>query len=171
MINKETGRLVAVGEIEQVQAKGGKTFLKRRFLIDATGYDPNTGQRSQYENILQLEVIGERCDDLDRMQAGDLVAVSFVLQGRKWTDRNGNERRMTDVRCLRVERADTSQAKQQTPMQQQPPQAPPNQLPPYGQTAPYQNGQTAPYQNEQAAPWNGQAMYNGQNRNGNTGRF
>lgn len=176
MINKENGRLLSVGPMEQVQAKGGKTFLKRAFLMDATGYDPNTGQRSPYENILQLEVFGERCGDLDRIQAGELITVSFVLQGNRWTDRNGNERRAVNVRCLRVEPADTSQGQQgQQPTQQLPPQAPPNQLPPYGQSAPYQNGQTAPFQNSQlppsqdrpAAPWQTDWMNNdGRNPNG-----
>lgn len=106
MINKETGRLLAKGQTVQVPTRtAGKTFLKRDFLLDATGYDPHTGQRSQYENILALQATGEWCGELDRLNEGDLVAVSFVLQGRKWTDRDGHERRLTDVRVLRVEAA------------------------------------------------------------------
>lgn len=60
MPNQITGSLVAIGQTQQIPSKnGGNPFLKREFILDATTHDPYTGERSQYENILPLEVSGK----------------------------------------------------------------------------------------------------------------
>jgi hypothetical protein len=57
MSNQITGRIIGISQIIQIPSKnGGSPFLKREFLLDATTYDPYTGERSEYENILPLEV-------------------------------------------------------------------------------------------------------------------
>lgn len=56
MPNQITGRLLAIGQTVQIPTKSGNQFNKREFLLDATTFDPYTGERSQYENILPLEV-------------------------------------------------------------------------------------------------------------------
>lgn len=104
MANQVTGRLVEIGQTQQIASKtGGNPFLKRDFLLDARTYDPYTGQPSEYENLLPLELGGERCADLDRFRAGDTVTVSFALQGRSWTNRDGEQKRMVSIRCYRIE--------------------------------------------------------------------
>lgn len=66
MSNQITGRLIEIGQTVQIPSKtGGAPFLKREFLLDATTYDPYTGQRNEYENILPLEVSGDKCAELD----------------------------------------------------------------------------------------------------------
>lgn len=62
MSNQITGRLVYIGQLQEIPSKsGGNPFVKREFLLDATTHDPYTGERSQYENILPLEVSGDKC--------------------------------------------------------------------------------------------------------------
>lgn len=104
MANQITGRLASISQTQQLSSKnGGNSFLKREFLLDARTYDPYTGQLSEYENLLPLELTGERCADLDRFRVGDTVTVSFALQGRSWTTQDGQLRRMASIRCYKIE--------------------------------------------------------------------
>lgn len=104
MSNQITGRLVWVGQTFQIPSKtGGAPFLKREFLLDATTYDPYTGQRNEYENILPLEVSGDKCAELDQFKIGDVITVSFALQGRSWTNQDGELKRMASIRCYKLE--------------------------------------------------------------------
>lgn len=101
--NQITGRVIEISDPVQIQSKkGGNRVAKREFLLDATPYDPYTGERSQYDNILPLELIGEKCTELDRVNINDVVTVSFALQGREWTTQEGQLRRMVSVRCYKV---------------------------------------------------------------------
>lgn len=134
MINQITGRLIEIGQTVQIPSKnGGNSFLKREFLLDATTHDPYTGERSQYENIIPLELSGDKCSELDNYKVGDVLTVSFALQGRSWTNQDGELKRMVSIRCFKLEgRKPVVQqsvqpvqqtAQQQTPTYQQfPPQ-------------------------------------------------
>lgn len=56
MANQITGRIIQIEQTVQITSKnGGATFTKREFILDATTYDPYTGERSEYENIIPLE--------------------------------------------------------------------------------------------------------------------
>lgn len=105
MSNQITGRLAAIGQTVQIPSNtGGSPFLKREFLLDATTYDQWTGERSQYENIVPLEVLGDKCAELDNLSVGDIITVSFSLQGREWTNQDGQTKRMISIRCYKIER-------------------------------------------------------------------
>ena len=104
MSNQITGRLVYIGQPQEIPSKnGGNPFVKREFLLDATTHDPYTGERSQYENILPLEVSGDKCAELDQFRTGDVITVSFTLQGREWTNQDGQVKRMVSIRCYKLE--------------------------------------------------------------------
>lgn len=121
MSNQITGRLVQIGQTVQIPSKsGGSPFQKREFLLDATTYDPYTGERSQYENIVPLEVSGDKCAELDNFKTGDIITVSFALQGREWTNQDGQVRRMVSVRCYRLEARKPVQQQQTVQTVQQP---------------------------------------------------
>lgn len=123
MSSQVTGRLTAIGKTMQIASKnGGGTFTKREFLLDATTHDPYTGERSQYENILPLEVSGDKCGELDQFKIGDVVTVSFALQGRSWTNQDGELKRMVSVRCYKIEARKSARQDQQ--MVSQPPMQP-----------------------------------------------
>ena len=120
MANQITGRIIEIGQTVQIPSKnGGSPFTKREFILDATTYDPYTGERSEYENILPLEFSGDKCAELDRFSHGEVVTVSFILQGRSWTNLNGELKRMVSIRCYKIEaRSGISQPPQVAPVQQ-----------------------------------------------------
>lgn len=124
MANQITGRIIQIEQTVQIPSKsGGSSFTKREFILDATTYDPYTGERSEYENILPLEFSGDKCAELDRYKNGDVVTVSFVLQGRSWTNQDGEFKRMASIRCYKIEaRGGVSQSLQSVPVQQPVPQ-------------------------------------------------
>lgn len=116
MANQITGRVLNIGNPVQIPSKsGGNPLVKREFLLDATPYDPYTGERSQYDNILPLELIGDKCAELDHVNINDVVTVSFALQGREWTTQEGQLRRMVSVRCYKVEPRQNGQRAQAAP--------------------------------------------------------
>lgn len=120
MANQITGRIIEIGQTVQIPSKtGGTSFTKREFILDATTYDPYTGERSEYENVIPLEFSGDKCAELDRFSQGDVVTVSFVLQGRSWTNQDGELKRMASIRCYKIEpRGGVSQSPQAAPVQQ-----------------------------------------------------
>ncbi|MBA5649966.1 DUF3127 domain-containing protein [Bacteroides fragilis] len=124
MANQVIGRILSISNTVQIQStKSGSTFTKREFLLDATTYDPYTKERSEYENILSLEFSGDKCTELDRFKTGDVVTVSFVLQGRSWSTQDGELKRMVSIRCYKIEaRGGVSQSPQTASVQQPAPQ-------------------------------------------------
>lgn len=124
MANQITGRIIEIGPTVQIPSKnGGTSFTKREFLLDATTYDPYTGERNEYENILPLEFSGDKCAELDRFNPSDIVTVSFALQGRSWTNLDGELKRMASIRCYKIEaRGGVSQSPQTASVQQPAPQ-------------------------------------------------
>lgn len=124
MANQITGRIIEIGQIVQIPSKtGGNSFTKREFILDATTYDPYTGERNEYENIIPLEFSGDKCAELDRFNHGDVVTVSFMIQGRSWTNQDGELKRMASIRCYKIEgRGGVSQSPQSAPVQQPIPQ-------------------------------------------------
>lgn len=132
MANQITGRIIEIGQIVQIPSKsGGSPFTKREFILDATTYDPYTGERSEYENVIPLEFSGDKCAELDRFNQGDVVTISFVLQGRSWTNQDGELKRMASIRCYKIEgRGGASQSPQTVPAPQPAYQQPPQNFPP-----------------------------------------
>lgn len=120
MANQITGRIIEIGQTVQIPSKnGGSPFTKREFILDATPYDPYTGERSEYENIIPLEFTGDKCAELDRFNNGDVVIVSFALKGRSWTNMDGELKRMASIWCYKIEaRGGVSQSPQSVPVQQ-----------------------------------------------------
>lgn len=65
MANQITGRIIEIGQTVQIPSKnGGSSFTKREFILDATTYDPYTGERSEYENVIPLEFSGDKLNVL-----------------------------------------------------------------------------------------------------------
>lgn len=136
MSNQITGRLAAIGQTVQIPSKtGGSPFLKREFLLDATPHDTWTGERSQYENIVPLEVSGDKCADIYNFSVGDIITVSFALQGREWTNQDGQTKRMVSIRCYKIERRNqpgqVASTQQAVPQPQPTPQYQASPAPPF----------------------------------------
>ena len=88
MANQITGRIIEIGQTVQIPSKnGGSSFTKREFILDATTYDPYTGERSEYENIIPLEFSGDKnLTALIRVMLL-LYHLSYkVVRGRTWME-------------------------------------------------------------------------------------
>ncbi len=115
MANTITGRVLSVGQPLQVAGKDpSRPIIKRELVMDCTRHDPYTGERSQWENTPMLEFTGDLCRELDTIQQGDIVTVSFSVEGTRYEDKATRQQKIfTRVRPYRVE-------KRQQPQQPQP---------------------------------------------------
>lgn len=103
MANSKTGVVLAVGQPQQLKSKSGKTFVKRSLYLDCTTFDPYTGQRSQYENKILFDFMESKTSLLDNIQVGQIVTISFDLQGSEITEQNGRKKYFTHVRPYNIE--------------------------------------------------------------------
>ena len=103
MANSIIGRVYYVGETQPIQSKDGqKTYYKRELVLDATRYDGLTGERG-YENYPSFEFSGDKCNDLEGLQIGDIVVVSFDVVGSKY-EKDGQTKFFNRVRGYKIEK-------------------------------------------------------------------
>lgn len=76
-----TGKIIVLEDEVQVSDK----FRKREFVIE---YATNP----QYPEFIKFELVQDKCGMLANYSVGQEVQVFFDLRGRKWVDRQGNER-------------------------------------------------------------------------------
>ena len=131
MANQITGKILYIYPTQQLPSKdGSKTYLKRGIVIDCTRLDPYTGERG-FENTPFLEFIGDKCAELDKFQVGQVVTISFDVQGTRYRNKDGVEQIFTRVQPYRIE---ARQAQQAAPVHQPTPQPtyqqPPQNFPP-----------------------------------------
>ena len=125
-VNTKSGVVLAVGQPQQIQSKGGKTYTKRTLYLDCTPHDGITGERSQYENKLLFEFMESKTALLDNIKPGQVVTVSFDLQGSEITGQDGQVKHFIHVRPFGIEVRQVQQP--QTPQQLAP--QPASQYPP-----------------------------------------
>lgn len=124
MANKQTGRVLAIGQTQRISLKDGKTLLKRELLLDCTRFDPYTGERDTFENTPLFEFSGDKgVAMLDGIQVGQVVSVTFDLQGTRY-EKDGQTKYFTRVRPYAIEdvKAKTQQQGVQHPIPQPTPQ-------------------------------------------------
>jgi len=104
MANQITGKIEKIGAVQVLHSKdGSKTFQKREIVLDATRYDPYTGERG-FENYPSFEFGGEKCAELDKFKPEQVVTVSFDVFGMKYEDKTTHETKyFTKVRGYRIE--------------------------------------------------------------------
>lgn len=96
-----TGRVFFIGQTQSIPTKNGKPFYKREIILDCTRYDPYTGEKG-FENYPSLEFNGEKCKDLDGYSVGQVVSISFDLQGGFY-EVEGTKKNFTRVRAYKIE--------------------------------------------------------------------
>lgn len=129
MANQVIGRVFQIGNTESIKSKdGSKTYYKRELVLDATRFDGMTGERG-FDNFPSFEFSGDKCSELDQFNVGEIVTVTFDLQGTKY-EKDGQTRFFNRVRGYKIERRLVQQP--QTPKQQYAPQyqPPAQQFPP-----------------------------------------
>lgn len=114
MSNQITGRVLSISPITQIAGRNGM-IMKRSVIIDCSRYNQNTGEK--YENTPMLEFVGNTCNDLDNFRNGNLVTITFDVQGTKY-EKDGQIQIFTRVRPFRIEARPTQQMPQPQPFQQ-----------------------------------------------------
>ena len=111
-----TGKIHVIMPTETIVSKkdSTKSFLKRTIVLDCTRFDPYTGERG-FENFPSFEFSGDKCADLDNFKVGQVVILSFDLQGNKYTDSNGQEKYFTSIRGYKIEMKGQTQQPISTP--------------------------------------------------------
>lgn len=148
MANQVIGKIVSIGQTQNLTSKAGSAFQKRDVVINVQRYDPYTGlPATDWENTPKLSFMGEKCRELDRFQVGQMVVISFDLQGRKYETANKEFDIITEARPYRIElygQRPNQSAPQQaaTPSQPQAPVYPQQPAMPQGQM---QQPQQQPY--------------------------
>lgn len=145
MANTISGKIMVIGQIESIPYQGN-VFNKRELVLDASHYDPMTGDK--FENYPRLEFTGKHVNDLDGFQVGQLVTVSFALSGRR-NEKNGIVSYFTNIQGYKVEPFQRA-ARPQQPQQQVAAPAPPTASPQASADMPTDNRQ---WQDENNLPF------------------
>lgn len=116
MANSMTGKIHAIMPTETIVSKKdpSKSFQKRTMVLDCTRFDPYTGERG-FDNFPSFEFSGDKCAELDNYKVGQIVTLSFDLQGNKYTDSNGKEKYFTSIRGFKIELKGQTQQTISTP--------------------------------------------------------
>ena len=120
MVYNIKAKIYKIGEVQVIPSQnGGEPFRKRSIVLDASRFDPYTGEKSG-DNYVVVEFTGKRVAELEKYAAGDLANVSFVLQGRKYIDSTTREERFfTSVIGIGIEMVQMGR-KQQEPAAETP---------------------------------------------------
>lgn len=94
MANQISGKILLIENAVDVPTKNNGVFTKRRIVLDASHYDPMTGQK--FENYPAFDFVMRNIPKLDSFKEGDMVTISFALNGRPF-DKDGKRDYFTSV--------------------------------------------------------------------------
>ena len=100
MANQISGKVLIIDDVISIPTRSGNTFTKRQIVLDASHYDPMTGQK--FENYPAFDFVGNRVNELDNFKVGDLVTITFALNGRPF-DKDGKTTYYTSVNGYKIE--------------------------------------------------------------------
>jgi len=105
MPNTITGVIAVIDPKTTITARSGNQYDKQTLLLDCTRHDAWTGARSEHVNIVPLTFFGKSVGDIAALHKGDVVTVSFTIEGRTYTDRTtGQQRYIAEIRPYKAER-------------------------------------------------------------------
>lgn len=157
MANQITGTVHLIEPTVSIPLKSDPTrsLTKRTIVLCVKRFNPVTGEQSGADNFPSFDFMNDKCAMLDSFAPGQLVTVSFDLQGSQVTGQDGRPRWFTSVRGYRIEpyqqqarpAAQPAPASVAQPAQQQAPQPAPMYQQQYPQSAQtYQQQQYPPQQ-------------------------
>lgn len=118
MANTMTGRVLLIGNVEEIPSKsGGEPFRKRVVVLNCT--HSNFGE--MYENYPSFEFSGKHVDDPAGFAVGEIVTISFALQGTKYQkSANDPVKYFNTISGYKIEKYQRGgQTQQQVPQPQQ----------------------------------------------------
>ena len=89
-----TGKLHTIFDTKQVSER----FTKREFVIELV-------DNPKYPQLVQFQLTGDRCSQLDGMQVGDEVRIEFSLRGREWRSPSGEIKYFNSLDVWKIEPA------------------------------------------------------------------
>lgn len=82
-----------------------KTFYSQKVIFNATRCDQFSGE--EYPNFPGIEFGGRAVETIQQLNVGDLVEVSFALDGRFYKDKaTGQEKHFTSIKGFKIERVE-----------------------------------------------------------------
>jgi hypothetical protein len=91
-----TGKLAVKYDTQQVK----ESFKKREFVLELS--EEING--NVYTNFAKMQLVQNKCEQLDRFNEGDMIKVSFNLKGNKW-EKDGKINYITNLDAWRIEAA------------------------------------------------------------------
>lgn len=123
-----------VYEIEPIVTNeyNGKTYEKRGIILDCSTYDQYSG--NPIPNFIRIEFSGLRpTGELEKVQIGQFVEVSFMVKGTMYADKNTGE--MKNFTSIRGYKVDVLSSAPVTTPQEQPHKTAPVEATPAARTA------------------------------------
>lgn len=109
-----TGKVLYIGNVDEIPSKrGGEPFRKRIVVLNCT--HSNFGE--VYENYPSFEFSGKHVDDPAGFAVGEIVTISFALQGTKYQNTpNDPVKYFNTISGYKIEKYQRgAQAQQQAP--------------------------------------------------------
>lgn len=127
MANTLTGKIIAISDEQTIASKDAskQPMVKRQLFMDCTRFDPYTGERG-YENTPLIEFSNKGLEKLEALMLqglgkGDIVTISFDIQGVKYTDKDQKTHVFTSIRPYNIEKVQPrTTTAPQAPAQQAP---------------------------------------------------
>lgn len=88
-----SGKLHATFEAQQVTQR----FRKREFVVELS-------DNPDYPQFVMFQLTGDRCDNIDGFNIGDVVNVEFNLRGREWTSPQGETKYFNSLDVWKIEK-------------------------------------------------------------------
>jgi hypothetical protein len=82
------------------------TFKKRELVVTTD---------EQYPQHILIDFVQDKCDLLDKFQVGQEVKVSINLQGKEWSNPNGEVKYFNSIKGWRIESLSTPHQNLSTP--------------------------------------------------------
>lgn len=93
-----TGKVSVIGDTKTVGANG---FTIREFVLEEA-------KDSKYPNLVPFKLTKDNCELIDSFMVGDSIVVSFYINGRKWTDKNGVDKYFGSNDVVKIEAVSAS---------------------------------------------------------------
>ena len=131
-----------IGKLEEVRPaiQRTSTFTVREFVLEVENQ-----RNAQWNDHILFQVSNNNVGLLDTFSVGQMIKVTFDIQGRRWTGQDGTQRVFNTLSAWRLESAENAQAAAPTQPTAAPtaqPTAAPTQ--PAAPSQPTQNGDIAP---------------------------
>jgi hypothetical protein len=96
-----TGKVHMVTDTKQVSER----FSRRSFVLELA-------DNPKYPQLVEFQLTGDRCEQLDGIDVGDEVRVEFSLRGREWHSPKGETKYFNTLDVWKLERVGQARGKQ-----------------------------------------------------------